>query len=181
MHEKKKTILCRPLFVVKKCSRSSKGQKSFNLTDTCSIFIDDVPRVYQSWRQFLDKNKLPKCTMYCPANGKYKGEMVGTNQDGRVQLSVLLEVYNSPACSIVRKFLVGSDRTKTAVSIGSTATLVAAAIPGVFVAPALIVAAAAGGLAVGAYSVGRSVANLRDRKKHDQVIVIFTCAAIYGV
>lgn len=86
---------------------------------------------------------------------------------------MILEVLDSPACSTSRKILVGSDRAKTAVSIGSTATFIAAAIPGVIVAPPLIAAAAVGGLAVGAYSVGRSIASLRDRKKHDQVVYIF--------
>lgn len=81
----------------------------------------------------------------------------------------MLEIHDSPACSIATKFLKGSDRARTAVSIGSTATFVAAAIPGIIVAPGLIAAAAVGGLAVGAYTVGRSVANLRDRKKHAQV------------
>lgn len=88
----------------------------------------------------------------------------------------MLEIHDSPACSIKSKILTGSDRATTALSIGSTATFIAATIPGLVVAPAMLAAAAAGGVAVGAYTVGRSVAKLCDRKKHDQVrifIIIF--------
>lgn len=78
MQDKKKPLVCRPVFVVKKCTPvMTEDNETLILYDSCNIFIDESARVYQSWTQFIKNNKLPKCKMYCPLNGQYKGEIVG--------------------------------------------------------------------------------------------------------
>lgn len=59
-----------PVFVIKKCDgKDCDGDK------TCKIFIDELGRVYESWKKYLNNNKLPKCKMYCPLNGKYSATL----------------------------------------------------------------------------------------------------------
>lgn len=82
LYDKKKPLLCRPVFVVKKCTPVvSDDNDTFILYDNCNIFIDESARVYQSWNLFIKNNKLPKCKMYCPSNGQYKGEIIGNIDD----------------------------------------------------------------------------------------------------
>lgn len=57
---------CLPLFIVKKCDAMS---------EPCLMFIDHTCRVYEGWTSYLGNNKLPKCRMYCPKNGKYSGSI----------------------------------------------------------------------------------------------------------
>lgn len=69
---------------MKKCTPLENEDKdTFILYDSCNVFIDELARVYQSWNQFLKNNKLPKCKMYCPVNGQYRGEIINqTTENG---------------------------------------------------------------------------------------------------
>lgn len=88
--DKKKPLVCKAVFVVKKCCYLSDETEpeNFFLYDNCNIFIDDSPRVYESWSNYLNDNKLPKCKMYCPANGQYKGEIINDQCDKEEDLEV---------------------------------------------------------------------------------------------
>ncbi|XP_030765735.1 uncharacterized protein LOC115889796 [Sitophilus oryzae] len=52
-----------PIFILRKCRGSE---------NPCRIFIDDTGRVYQTWEQYLKKNKLPERKMTLPLNGRYE-------------------------------------------------------------------------------------------------------------
>ena len=58
----------RPVFRIKKCFNSKK--------ENCRIFIDDSGRVYSSWKDYKENNKLPKCRIVAPSNGKYSGLII---------------------------------------------------------------------------------------------------------
>ncbi|GLV44780.1 pastrel [Carabus blaptoides fortunei] len=164
LHNKKKSIAVEPVFVLKKCNtKELKGV----VHENCLIVIDIHGRVYKSWELYLENNRLPKCTMVYPKSGKYKAEIINVENE---ELQVILESRESPACTIGNRILEGADTAGTVASVGVTATFLAAAIPGIVVAPALLAGAAIGGLAVGGYSVGRSIQTLVNRKQHEQSI-----------
>lgn len=54
-------ILQYPVFILRKCQNSE---------NPCRIFIDHIGRVYTSWDEYLSKNKLSKCIMVVPKDGR---------------------------------------------------------------------------------------------------------------
>lgn len=148
-----KTDICPiPVFVLRKCT---------DCDNPCRIFIDDTCRVYSSFTNYLRHNKLPECHMILPKNGRYEFD----SED-----KVILEKHLSPACDLDVKILKGADIASTATGLFSTGIIIAAAIPAITVAPALLMTGIVGGIGVGAYSIGRSVYSLVDRKKHSQTM-----------
>ncbi|XP_060536449.1 uncharacterized protein LOC132708259 isoform X2 [Cylas formicarius] len=138
-----------PVFVLRKC-RGSKNN--------CRIFIDDCCRVYQSWRQYLTRNKLPECEMTVPSDGRYQ-----TSDN-----FVLLEKHLSPACHKDAKILQAVDTTSTVAGVLSGGVFVAAAIPAITVAPFVLIGSAVVGAVVGGYAIGRSSYQIHDRRVHNQ-------------
>lgn len=82
----------------------------------------------------------------------------------------MLEIHESPACSVVNRALDVTDTVGTVASVGSTVALIAGMVPAVAAAaPAVMIGAVVTGGVVGVYTVGRSIATLVDRGQRDQV------------
>ncbi|XP_018563411.1 uncharacterized protein LOC108905115 [Anoplophora glabripennis] len=141
-----------PIFVIRKCHGSA---------DPCRVFIDNIGRTYQTWHEYIAKNKFHQCEMILPLNGRYE-----VNENGEV----LLERHLSPACGVDSKLLHGADYLSTAGGLISGGIFIAAAIPTIAVAPAALIAGGVIGLGVGIYSMGRSAYTLYDRKKHKETL-----------
>lgn len=141
-----------PLFILRKCKNSE---------NPCRIIIDDSGRVYKTWRSYLTENKLHKCEMILPLNGRYQA-----NENGQVKL----ERHLSPACGLDVKILQGIDIASTAVGLASGGVFIAAAIPAIAVAPIALTIAGATGIGVGLYSIGRSIYTLYDRGSHEETL-----------
>ncbi|CAH0550152.1 unnamed protein product [Brassicogethes aeneus] len=139
-----------PIFVLRKCEGSS---------HPCRIFIDNNGRVYDNWTNYLTKNKLHKCEMIVPKDGRYE-----VTEDGQV----LLERHLSPACGVDVKILQVADYVSLAGGLASGGIFVAAAIPALTVAPAALAVGGVVGLTVGAYSIGRSIYTVFDRTIHKE-------------
>nr|XP_023024204.1 uncharacterized protein LOC111512325 [Leptinotarsa decemlineata] len=141
-----------PIFVLRKCRDSD---------NPCRIFIDDTGRTYQSWVEYINKNKLHECKMVLPRMGRYE-----VNDKGQV----LLEHHLSPACGLDVKILKGVDIATTVTGLASGGVFIAAAIPFITVAPAVLIAAGAFGIGTGVYAIGRSIHTLIDRSKHKETL-----------
>jgi hypothetical protein len=123
------------------------------------VFIDASCRVYKSWQDFKENNKLPECKVAYPNNGTFE-----VNDDGKVIVSFL----DSPACSTGTQVLKVTDVTAAVAGVGTTAV----ALAGLFfplTAPVSIGLLISGG-ATGVYSAGRSIAGLVDRSQHEESI-----------
>lgn len=140
-----------PVFVIRKCRGSN---------NPCRIYIDSGNRAYDSWKDYIEGNKLNKCTMVLPLGGHYVG-----NNNGEV----LLERHLSPSCGIGHAILKGTDIATTIAGLASGGIFIAALIPTVVVAPVALTAAAVTGIGVGVYSIIRSAVNIYDRQKHGEV------------
>lgn len=138
-----------PIFILRKCRGSE---------NPCRIFIDDTGRVYQTWEQYLKKNKLPERKMTLPLNGRYTVE----NDE------VLLEQHLSPACQLDSKLLQLGDAVGMVAGLASGAVFVIALIPAVTIGPAFVVSAMVGGAAAGVWAIGRSIHALVDRNSHKE-------------
>lgn len=66
-----------PVFVVKKCHDIADKVSVKN----CTLFIDSCARVYQTWELYLENNKLPKCLMVIPKDGRYCGEILDCDKE----------------------------------------------------------------------------------------------------
>ncbi|KAI4467636.1 hypothetical protein MML48_2g00000930 [Holotrichia oblita] len=132
-----------PIFIVRKC----KGNNN-----PCRLFIDLDLRVYSSWKNYLLKNKLPRCNMIVPKDGHYQGDSSG---------NVLLETYKSPQCSKKAKIIKYFDIIVTILALISAFTMVASFIYPVLALPSGIV-----GILCAIYSITRSSIQIHDRKIH---------------
>jgi hypothetical protein len=140
-----------PIFVLRKCKNS---------TNPCRVIIDNVGRVYQTWNDFLDENKLPECEMIFPKNGRYQADANG---------NVILDKQLSPACNVSASILLAADVATTVGGLAAGGIFFAAAfIPTVAAVPFLLPAAGVTGLVTGAYALGRSGYNLYDKYKHGE-------------
>lgn len=50
-----------PIFVLRKCRGSA---------NPCRVFIDNIGRTYQTWHDYIAKNKFHQCEMNLPLNGR---------------------------------------------------------------------------------------------------------------
>ncbi|RZC37512.1 hypothetical protein BDFB_008295, partial [Asbolus verrucosus] len=135
-----------PIFILRKCKHSS---------SPCRIFIDHTGRVYGTWDEYLTKNKLPKCNMILPKNGRYNADSNG---------DVLIERHQSPACDINRKILQGHSQCsrwgglrrsfrRCCYSCNNCSSSSLNSCGHCW-----------------AYSIGRSIYTLRDRSKHKETL-----------
>lgn len=123
------------------------------------VFIDASCRVYKSWDDFKENNKLPECQVAYPKNGEFNIDKNGT---------ILVDYQDSPACSTLKAVTKGADITASVIGVGTTIV----GIVGLFTpltAPIAIASLVAGG-ATGVYGAGRSVAQLVDRSEHEESI-----------
>lgn len=144
-----------PIYIIRKCRGSD---------NPCRMFVDNDNRVYNSWKDYIEDNKLHKCTMVLPETGRYIG-----NESGEV----LLERHLSPSCGIGHSILTKTDIASTIAGLASGGVFIAAMIPTVAVAPVALTAAAVTGIGVGVYSVIRSAVNIYDRQKHGEVGIYY--------
>jgi len=122
----------------------------------CHNFIDPKPRLYESWDDYIRKNKLPKCDMCYPENGVY-----GVT-DGIVNVMF----GKSPACDTSTAVFTGLDISSTVMLVGATGvTLASLAVP---IATPVIWGATATVLASGTYETARNCYRLHDIKKHGE-------------
>jgi hypothetical protein len=127
--------------------------------DTKYVFIDASARVYSSWRDFKKNNKLPECQVAYPMDGEFK---VDKNN------KILVEFAESPACSVGKKIVKGTDTVAGVVGFATTGI----ALAGLFcplTAPVSLGCLIAGG-ATGIYGAARSTAELVDRSTHEESI-----------
>lgn len=139
-----------PVFRVQKCTKEKSDAR-----DCCSIFVDELGRVYQHWQDFVENNKFDNCVMLAPQNGIY----VGDAKCNEVILNVFLR--NSGVTELLD---VGTVITSV---IAAGVTLVAA-IPAITIAPVVIGTAAIAGVSGAVYSGIRSTYQLYDRYSHKQ-------------
>jgi hypothetical protein len=119
-----------------------------------------VGRVYKTWNDFLDENKLPECEMIFPKNGRYQADDNG---------NVILDKQLSPACNVSASILLAADVATTVGGLAAGGIFFAAAfIPTVAAVPFLLPAAGITGVVTGMYAVGRSGYNLYDKYKHGE-------------
>ncbi|KAK4876434.1 hypothetical protein RN001_012856 [Aquatica leii] len=140
------------LFVIRKCTDNP---------EHCRFFIDQDNRVYSSWEAYKEKNKLHKCIMVLPKNGKYYG-----NSKGEVQL----ERIRSPSCSIDHAILQGADTAFSVAGTASGAVFLGATITAITVAPIALTVAAITGISAGIYGIVRSAVAINDRVVHKQTM-----------
>lgn len=125
----KKVLGMYPIFVIKKCHTGD------NCVNPCKIFIDHQLRVYSSWEDYKEDNKLPPCLMVLPKNGVYQSE------NDVLELEEIL----SPSAKIGHKILKATDVTSSVVGIGSGVLIGVNLIPAVAVAPLFLAVASASG------------------------------------
>lgn len=101
-------------------------------------YIDNDGRIYKSWEDYLNNNKLPKCTMVVPKDGVYQCNPYYkiTEQSS----TVWIEVKDSPACAVKNKILNVCDNVSNVVAVGTFVGLGVTSL----VTPVLPVLAAAG-------------------------------------
>jgi len=129
-----------------------KGKKGF-------AWIDASCRVYSSWSDFKENNKLPKCKVAYPRNGIFEVDQSG---------DVLIDFGESPACSVATAVLKSTDVTAGIAGIGSMAV----GVVGLFfplTAPLALGSMIVGG-ASGLYGAGRSTHQIIDRSQHEESI-----------
>lgn len=128
--------------------------------EPCRVFIDHDLRVYMSWTDYINDNKIHEFAMVLPKNGRYQGDENG---------KVLLERHLSPACGISTKVLLGLDITSSVIGLGSGCVMLAAAVPAITVLPVVMIGAAVAGATVGIYSIVRSSMHIHDKRIHGEV------------
>lgn len=118
------------------------------------VIIDPTCRVYRSWENYLEKNKLPRCDMCYPNHGKY------LDDDGIVDI----KFCESPACDMSTNILTGLDITSTVLTVGATGVTIASlAFP---IATPFLMGAFGTLLASGSYDISRNAYKLYDIKGH---------------
>ena len=123
------------------------------------VWIDASCRVYKSWNDFKNNNKLPECKIAYPKDG-----VIDIGNDEKVQV----EFGESPACSTAAQVVKGTDITATVIGVGTTVL----GIVGLFTpvtAPLAIAGFIAGGT-TGLYGAARSTHQLVDRAIHEESI-----------
>lgn len=70
-------------------------------------YIDTCGRVYKSWKDYMEENNLPKCTMVLPKGGFYQADLSYPITED--YSTVWLEVIDSPACKWTAKISNGID------------------------------------------------------------------------
>ena len=130
-------------------------------------YIDNDGRIYKSWEDYLNNNKLPKCTMVVPKDGIYQCNPY--HKITKQSSTVWIEVKDSPACAVKNRILNVCDNVSNVVTVGTVVGLGATSL----VTPVLPVLAAAGGITVGIsglYNIGRKSRHLLDRNRHKESI-----------
>lgn len=86
-------------------------------------YIDTSGRVYKNWKDYIENNTLPKCTMILPKDGAYEADpSCPVTED---YSTVCLEIVDSPACSWKTKLYNGVDIISSAVGLGTAFLCVA--------------------------------------------------------
>lgn len=81
-----------------------------------NLFIDSCARVYKSWQDYLENNRLPECALCYPRNGMY------STVNGQVQV----EFGISPAGMTSSKVLQGLDIAGGVLGLGASGIAVTA-------------------------------------------------------
>lgn len=119
-------------------------------------FVDPKPRKYDTWMDYLKKNKLPKCDICFPVDGVYRV----------IDGSVDVNYGASPACDTSTAVFTGLDVSSTVLLVGATGvTLASLAMP---IAAPVVWGATATVFASGTYETARTVYRLHDIKKHGE-------------
>ncbi|KAL1123638.1 hypothetical protein AAG570_002714 [Ranatra chinensis] len=118
--------------------------------DSQDAYVDDMGRVYTSWHDFLQNNKLPATEIVYPHGGSY--------WDVRRMSRCM-----TPAGGTGRKVLRVCDGAGVGIGVAAAFTGLAA-----LAAPVLLPAAVIGGVGSGLWAAGRSTARLVDRGRHSQ-------------
>lgn len=95
--------------------------------DQCEIwYIDTTGRIYKDWTDYKTKNNLFKCTMVLPKDGLYQPDpSCPITED---YSTVLLEIMDSPACSLETLICNGVDTASTLTGAGAVAVSVASLV-----------------------------------------------------
>uniref|UniRef100_A0A914EQC1 DUF4781 domain-containing protein n=1 Tax=Acrobeloides nanus TaxID=290746 RepID=A0A914EQC1_9BILA len=138
-------------------------------------YIDQENRAYDTWKEFLEGNRLPKMRICYPKNGYYS-----VNENGysifMPEESVIVGFGMTPAAKISRKILRTLDWTTSGILIGTLGIAVASALSAPISVPILTTAAIGSGIAA-FYGASRSGATLVDRKLHAQSINVTNAEA----
>ncbi|XP_043281342.1 uncharacterized protein [Venturia canescens] len=148
--------------------------RSLNTTSEKIYYIDNDGRVYKGFKDYLDNNTLPKCTMVYPKDGKYQMNLVSfkhrkhPRKNGEFITDVWLEHRQSPADNLASKVLKGGDIATTIISFASLGVGIAAMFTPI--GPIAAIAGGVGGAIGSTWTVGRSAQHLADRGLHDETI-----------
>ncbi|XP_003741638.1 uncharacterized protein LOC100898406 [Galendromus occidentalis] len=144
--EKSHTI---PLFKAKAAKTES---------DSC-MFVDTCARVYSSWDDWVNNEKLPACTYCAPMGGSYVADP---------ENEVMLSYSESLATSVGAKVVNALDDTTSAISWAATGLFLASFFVPIARPLATALKMTAGTATV--YGAGRGIQGLVDRGKHGQTI-----------
>ncbi|XP_015438727.1 PREDICTED: uncharacterized protein LOC107193737 [Dufourea novaeangliae] len=168
--QKKEEICVRqtPVFKIKRFKNVTKRenvcQKELDFYETW--FIDMFGRVYKSWTDYKQYNTLPKCTMVLPKDGFYQPDEEYEISEEYSQ--VWLEIVDSPACSTVAKVFQATDVASAVIGIAGVGVGVASMLTPI--GPIILGATTIAGGSSAAWSFGRSVQHLVDRRNHKESI-----------
>ncbi|KAE9551734.1 hypothetical protein FO519_005045 [Halicephalobus sp. NKZ332] len=131
----------------------------FRAKPNYSYFVEPNGRTYDSWADFLDKNKLPECEICYPIGGWYQADEKGYCD---------LWFRNSAECDTSRQLVKGTDALATVAGIGGTVL----GVIGLFtpLAPLAAGALATTAVTTGGYGVARGTYKLVDRATHGESI-----------
>uniref|UniRef100_A0AC34FCH5 ZZ-type domain-containing protein n=1 Tax=Panagrolaimus sp. ES5 TaxID=591445 RepID=A0AC34FCH5_9BILA len=124
-----------------------------------SYFVEPEGRTYDSWSNFLDKNKLPECEICYPDKGWYEPDENGYCE---------LKFRDSAECDTSRQLAKAGDIISTGIGIGGTVL----GVIGLFtpLAPVAATTLTASLVSTGVYGTARATYQLTDRVLHGESI-----------
>ena len=141
------------VYRIRKCSIGGNYTKN-----CCALFVDELGRVYDNWKEFKSDQKFRVDVMVAPRDGIYM-ERADKNE-------VDLEGVRYAANGIVEAVDIGSS----CVGLAAAGVTIVSVIPAVTLAPAFLLGAGLVVISCAAYAGVRSIINLVDRGSHRQTI-----------
>uniref|UniRef100_A0A1A9WDG7 DUF4781 domain-containing protein n=1 Tax=Glossina brevipalpis TaxID=37001 RepID=A0A1A9WDG7_9MUSC len=139
-----------PVFRIRKCVVEGDSR------NCCMTYVDEIGRVYQNWKSYIDENVLPPGTMVVPHLGVYSYR----NRE------VLLDICTTPNGQLGATVMRQAQTAGSCLGLGAAIVPIAAlAFP---IAAPVMAAASVVGVAVGTMSAIASAGNLIDRSNHEQ-------------
>ncbi|XP_011252354.2 uncharacterized protein LOC105248951 [Camponotus floridanus] len=171
--EKEFPVLSIPIFTIRrnieekstlKNLKQEENIKTENKADYEIWYIDIGGRVYKSWRDYVENNNLPKCTMVLPKDGLYQADVsYPVTED---YSTVWVEIIESPACTLASAICNGVDIVSSIAGLGVAGlSAVGMVTP---LAPVVVITGIAAAGISSIWTIGRSSQQLVDRAIHEE-------------